>query len=469
MAKIPADRKRSAELCRELTEWATVAVTKPLPAPVRRRASLILADDLGAIIAGSQEDQVAQAQAILARSSIGQDATVFAKAAPRLDRYQAASANGMAITWCELDEGFRNASCHSGAYTIPTLLSEAETRNLSVSELVQTLAVAYELTTRFALAYPFPRFNVHPHAAFATLGAAVASSLARRQDAKTMLTAITGAASMTFAGPFDTAVEGALVRNAWTSIGPTIGMRSADFAEVGIGGRAETIYDVFVDCLGTNARVEALTEALGERWSVASGYHKVYACCGYAHSAVQATLELSERLGKRSIDDVTNVIVETSPGGLALTTVEPETVLAAKFSVPHSIAATMVVGNAGRRAFTESTLDDVAIADMRRRVKLVPYPNLKAWPNDRPARVTWKFRDGEEWSAVCESARGGADQPFDDATLLLKLRDNAAEVFPNLPDLAWKIVDGDSEVLGLPWRDAVAGMVAGAKQTGVAA
>jgi 2-methylcitrate dehydratase PrpD len=246
-------------------------------------------------------------------------------------------------------------------------------------------------------------------------------------------------------------------------------MRSADFAELGIGGRAETVYDVFVDCVGTNARVEALTEELGERWSVANGYHKVYACCGYAHSAVQATLELSERLGKRSVDDVADVIIETGPGGLALTTVEPETVLAAKFSVPHSVAATMVVKTAGRRAFTESTLDDSAIADIRRRVKLVPYPNLKPWPNDRPARVTWKFRDGEEWSAVCESARGGADQPFDDATLLLKLRVNAAEVFPELPDLAWKIVGGDTEMLGLSWRDAIARMVAAPKRTGAAA
>ena len=297
----------------------------------------------------------------------------------------------------------------------------------------------------------------------------MAKRFAENLTSQTFVTAVTGAASMTFAGPFDTAVEGALVRNAWTSIGPTIGMRSADYAEIGIGGRAETVYDVFVDCVGTNARVDALTEELGEQWSVASGYHKVYACCGYAHSAVQATLELSERLGERSVDDVADVIVETGPGGLALTTVEPETVLAAKFSVPHSVAATMVVKTAGRRAFTKSTLDDSAISEMRRRVKLVPYPNLRPWPNDRPARVTWKFRDGEEWSAVCESARGGADQPFDDATLLHKLRDNASDVFPALPDLAWKMVGGDSEILDLRWRDAVGRMVAGSKQTGAAA
>src|SRR5205085_1936404 len=127
-------RTQAAANTRELIRWASEAISKPLPEPVRRRAATILADDIGAMVAGA-------------------------------------------------------------------------------------LAVAYEVTTRFALAFPFPAFNVHPHAAFATIGAAAAASLVRRHDAKTLLDAVTGAASMSFAGPFDTAVEGSLVRNGWTAAG----------------------------------------------------------------------------------------------------------------------------------------------------------------------------------------------------------------------------------------------------------
>ena len=29
---------------------------------------------------------------------------------------------------------------------------------------------------------------------------------------------------------------------------------------------------------------EALVEDLGECWSVANGYHKIFACCQYAHT-----------------------------------------------------------------------------------------------------------------------------------------------------------------------------------------
>jgi len=452
-----AVRSQAAANTRELIRWAVEAVSKPLPEAVRRRAAAILSDDIGAMVAGSLEPQVARAREGLARTASGAaEATVFAKGAPRFDRYTAASANGMAITWCELDEGFRNASCHGGAYTIPALLAEAEARGRTVDEVLRALAIAYEVTTRFALAFPFPVFNVHPHAAFATIGAAAASSLVRRYDAKTMLDAVTGAASMSFAGPFDTAVEGSLVRNGWTAAGAWVGLRAADWAEAGIGGAAVTPYDVFVGCFRTNAIPDALVEGLGTVWSVANGYHKIFACCGYAHSAVEATLELLGRLQQRKVEDIAEILVETSPSGQTLRNAEPPTVLAAKFSIPHAIAATVRLGTAGARGFTFDTLQDEGIAKLRRRVRLAPYPDLKPFPKDRPARVTLSFEDGARMSAVCESARGGADQPFDEPTLFSKLAENAGGTFPAVPDTLSAIIRGEAAILARPWRELLA-------------
>ena len=452
-------RAQAAANTRKLIEWAADAASKPLPEPVRRRAAIILSDDIGAMVAGSLETQVARALEGLLRTSSGKtEATVLAKGAPRADRYAAASANGMAITWCELDEGFRNASCHGGAYTIPALLAEAEAQGRTVDEVLRALAVAYEVTTRFALAFPFPVFNVHPHAAFAAIGGAAAASLVRRQDAGTMLAAVTGGASMSFAGPFDTAVEGALIRNAWTAAGAWIGLRAADWAEAGIGGGAVTPYDVFVGAYQTRGVPEALVEGLGSVWSVTNGYHKLFACCGYAHSAVEATLELLGRMKKKK-EEIAEIVVEAAPGGQALRNAEPETVLAAKFSMPHAIAATVQLGTAGARAFTQDKLEDAEISKLRKRVRLQPYPNIKPAPNDRPARVTMRFNDGAEISAVVESARGGADKPFDEPTLLSKLAENAGAVFPAVPETMKKVIAGDKDLLSQGWKETLAAMV----------
>ena len=453
-------RAEAAANTRELFRWAAAAGSMQLPETVRRRAATILADDIGAMVAGSLEPQVAKAQQGFARSAAPvAESTVFARGAPRYDKYTAASANGMAITWCELDEGFRNASCHGGAYTLPTLLAECETRATTVAELLRLIALAYEVTTRFALAYPFPVFNVHPHAAFGPIGGAVAASLARGYDAQTMQDAVTGAASMSFAGPFDTAVEGSLVRNGWTAAGAWIGLRSADWAEAGIGGSLVTPYDVFVGSFGTRALPGALVENLGSVWSVSNGYHKIFACCAYAHSALEATLDLLGGMKQRRVEEIDEILIETGPGGQALTTVEPETVLAAKFSLPHAIAATIHLGTAGARAFTFDTLADENIARLRRRVRIAPYENLPPFPKDRPARVTWRFADGAEMTATCESARGGADQPFDEPTLLSKLAENAGDVFPAAPAMLASIIRGDATQLARPWRDIAAEML----------
>jgi len=57
-----------------------------------------------------------------------------------------------------------------------------------------------------------------------------------------------------------------------------------------------------------------------------------------------------------------------------------------------------------------------------------------------------------------ERARG-ADQPFDEQTLLAKLAENAAGVFPAAPDTLARVIRGDAVLAARPWREVVADMV----------
>src|SRR5689334_25404596 len=118
---------------------------------------------------------------------------------------------------------------------------------------------------------------------------------------------------------------------------------------------------------------EKLIEGLGDTWSVTNGYHKVFACCGYAHSAIEATLDILGRMKKKK-DDIAEIVVETAPGRQALRNAEPETVLAAKFPLPHAIAATVQLGTAGARALTHDTLRHERIPNLRARARLPPHP-----------------------------------------------------------------------------------------------
>ena len=91
---------------------------------------------------------------------------------------------------------------------------------------------------------------------------------------------------------------------------------------------------------------------------------------------------------------------------------------------------------------------------------LKPYQPLAPWPNDRPSRVTWIMTDGARHTAEKINARGGADQPFDEATLLGKLGENTAGLFPAMAGVLTDLLHRRHGMDHLSWRDCVGRMTA---------
>ena len=455
-------RADTAKRVGRLLAWAATVSPAEIPESVLRRAALVLCDDLAAIVAAAREVQVAKAQQEFAKTSSGAEATVLGPGAPKLDRFAAAAANGMAAVWAELDEGYRIAPCHAGAYAVSAAIAEAEATGADVGRLLAAIAVSYEISGRLARAFPFGSFSVHPHGCFAPLGAAAAVAWLRGLPPPEFTAAVTGATSMAYAGPYSHAIEGTLVRNAWTGLGAMTGMRAVDLAAAGIGGATTTPYDVFAVCFKTDVAAAELDRDLGADWAIVGGYHKLYACCQYAHSAVEANLAIIRKLpAGKSAGDIAEIVVDTHPKGLTLTTTDPETVLAAKFSLPHILAAGAVLGTSSARAFFGPTLTDPEISDLRKRVRLLPYSPIGEWPNDRPGRVTWRLRDGTELSAQSINARGGADQPFSTDELMDKGEELTRDVFPSFARVARRLVGDPLAAADGRWADTIAAMTRG--------
>lgn len=441
----------------ELCTWAATTSLEAVPRDVLQRAALVLSDDIAAIVAAATEPEVAAIQAQLARTA-GKvpEATVLGHTPLRVDRHTATAANGIAICWTELDEGFRLVACHAGAYIIPALIAEGEATGAVTRDVIASLAVAYEVTARIAHAFPAQPLRVHPHGAFAPLGAAAGVARLRGYSPKDFASAVSSAMSMSHAGPYRHALEGALARNAWTATGAWAGYRAADWAPLGIGGLAETIYDVMATCYGRDCVPERLTSELGTTWAVSSGYHKMIACCQYAHSAVEAMLRLrAEDAALTEPSNIAAIVVATHPMGETLATPEPQTVLAGKFSMLHAVASTAVYGSGGASAFARGSLSDPRVSALRNRVRLVPHDDIKPWPNDRPARVDVTLTDGRRMSASIDSARGGPDDPFSEAELRAKIASLTVDLYPAMAARLSELATSRGR-----WADDVIAMVA---------
>lgn len=403
--------------------WAVGVEWSEFPAAARGRAVQVLADDLAAALSALQEPEVRRVrERVLARAAGIAEASLLAPGLPRRTVAEAALVNGLAMGWNELDEGYRKAVCHAGLYVLPALLAAAEPAGASLQEVLRALVLGYETAARFALAWRQPQLTLHPHALLAPVGAAAGLAFLHRLDAEQTLTALAGAATLGMAGPYQQALTGVLARNTWAAQAAQAGLNAVEWARCGIGGTAESPHHVYTTVLQVQADPTALQPGASGGWAIEFGYQKINACCQYAHSTIEAVQQvLAEHPRLRGGEGVAALEVEAHPLAFALDEHEPRTTLGAKFSVPHAAAAAVVHGDGGVAAFDARSLTDPRVARLRAATRLLPFAEVRPWPEDRPARVTLVSTQGERLSAECWSARGGPDRPHGEEAVWAKI------------------------------------------------
>lgn len=182
----------------------------------------------------------------------------------------------------------------------------------------------------------------------------------------------------------------------------------------------------------------------------------MHACCQQTHSAVEAALALRDALLRAGGPAAAReVVVATHPYAQTLVNYEPATSLAGKFSLPHIVAAVLVHGSAGVDAFSASSLAAEDVATLRRQVKVVPFEGVMPPPNDRPARVEVRLRDGRSLTEECLSARGGSDRPFTDSEILTKIATLTANAYPAMAAIAREACALDPDRLRQGWAQTV--------------
>lgn len=446
-----------SDIFRRYIDWACCIEWSDIPALTRHQTVLILANNIAAACSATNEPEVEKFRALLIAQGPSGAASLLSSGGTRLGVPAAAMFNGLAMGWNELDEGYRKAVCHAGLYVLPAMLAVAEAENFSTQEVLRATVLAYDTVARIARTWRFPTLDLHPHAVLAPVGAAAGVAYLRRLPPDQVMSAVSSATTLGMTGAFNQATQGVLVRNAWAGQGALAGLNAVMLASCGIGGSNTTPNDVY-SALGASVDLSQLDPTMTPGFAVNDGYHKMNACCQYAHSAIEAVQTLlSEQPQLQNPDLIDKILVETHPLGLGLSDSKPTTTLGAKFSVPHAVAATFVYGHGGVEAFNTAALNNEKVATLRQRTTLLPFPELRPWPQDRPTRVR-VISQGKEHIALCWSAQGGSDRPYTESMLWNKIETLSATVAPGLVVAmhrldALAISDDNTMALSKPWRE----------------
>lgn len=410
---------------RDAAAFAASLHLEPIPEGALDRATLVVADSLGAVLGGS----TAPYAAAFAEQAGSGPATVLGTertASPA----RAALANGGAGTVLELDEGHKYSTGHPAMHVLPAVLAVAEAEGDTEDagrRFLASFVAGYEVGARVGIACTPLAPEYHMHGVWGTVGAAAGVARYRGYDAATTLAAMRIGANHALHTRFDAATEGATVRNTYAGMSAMNGILAADQATAGFTGLDDGLARHLDRLCADGFDREAVADALGERWEISRGYFKNHAACRYTHGALDALDALEARM---SVDPgtVASVLVETYPDAARLTEPRPGNDLEAKFSIPFAVATRLRNGNSSKASFADGALTEAAYA-LAERVTVTAAEDLAARvPEARSTRVTVELEDGRELVEEVQYPKGDEQNPFSVPELREKFRGLAAPV-----------------------------------------
>ena len=394
---------------RQLAEFVASTRFCDLPAEVVERAKGVLRDTVGVIIGGLGEPENGRLARYALERHPGQ-ATLFGHGG-KVSPEWAALVHGTAGTSLELDEGHAFAKGHAAIHAAPTALALAEVHDASGAEMLTAFVLGYEVAARAGVATQL-RPQVHPFGAWGVLGAAAVAGRFGKLEPADLGGVLELAASYAVNPSFASAFQGANVRNTYAGMVNHLGLLAADFYNLGFRGEEGGVMTTFGTILGRSFEPDALTDGLGDRYEIMRGYFKPYSACRYTHGAVEATLALRAAVVGR-LETIERIAVATYDLAASLNEPRPETPLAARFSLPHVVAACLVLGHANRDAFTLESLRQPRVRELAARVEVLEDPAFSALtPAQRPSRVTLFLQNGEKLEHTVYGSKGDPDQPL---------------------------------------------------------
>ncbi len=380
------------------------------------QASRCVLDVVGVAIAGARTPMT-EISGRFASDQFGSGKATVIGSRRSLSVTGAAWVNCSAASALDLDDGHRMAMGHPGACVIPVALAVAETTGATGRELLAAVVAGYEVAVRASVArVSWYKDRLYSSGIWGVLGAAVAAGKLRGFDEATLQSTIGNAVSH---GPFPPGglqANYSMVKEVIGWAGMT-GCAAALLAQQGFIG-PEDVMD-YSGRWDTARLVDGLGDPQG--YAVLSAYFKPYAVCRWAHSAVDAVLELAGRHGVRP-EEVETILVETFYEVTRLVNYAPRNAIAAQFSIPFALAVALLRHRIGPEDVSEENVRNPEILDLARKVEVVVDPEINSqFPAKTIARVTVQTTRGRFQTTV-EYPRGNPENPLTDAELVAKFR-----------------------------------------------
>ena len=377
---------------------------------------------------------------------------------------EAAFLNGSAVAADQLQDGHRLARGHPASHVVPAVLAVAEERDLGGVDVLSAVLAGYETGARVGRAMGGTPDGVHDIGTWGSVAAAVGvARLLAPGDRAATERALELSASAVLLTDARTVFAGRSGSHAYLGTSVATGLRLGVAAVAGLVAEPGSLERHLAAVAARDWAQDALTSGVDEhgwkRHEVLEGYVKAHPTCAHLHGVNDAVQDLLD--AGLHADDVAEVEVRVGAAAAAFGG-RADAELAARFSVPTSVAVAMVTGRLDETTLVDATVVSPDVERLASLVRVLHDPALDVgYPAGRPAAVQVQLRDGRRLAARSTRPRGDADRAFDRSTLRAKadrlLRHRFGEPGSRVLALMHALADGGSaRELGHGLREACA-------------
>ncbi|HET7157401.1 MAG TPA: MmgE/PrpD family protein [Burkholderiales bacterium] len=425
---------------RTLARFIAQSQWRDIPHPIRHEGKRALLNWLGCAIGGCGDEAVARAVSTIAPFSGAATVTLLGRS-DKLDSLHAAMINALASNILDFDDTHMKTVIHPTVPVAAAAMALAEHRAASGEQLLHAFILGVEAECRLGNAVSPEHYAAgwHITSTCGVIGAAVAAGKLLELSEQQMTWAL-GIAATQASGL--TSMMGSMSKSYNMGHAAHSGLMAALLAARGFTSAEQALEGArgFAAVLARNARLNELTDQLGETWELSWNAYKPFPCGIVLHAAIDACLQLRSEHALTS-HDIARIDVRMHPLALELAGKPlPITSLESKLSVHHAMAVALIRGGAGVGEFMDACVRDPAVIALR--AKVVATPDATLAPAEAHVRLT--LNDARTVERHVAYAIGSLERPMSDADIEYKVRDLAAHILTesqtaNLIDLAWSL------------------------------
>ena len=349
----------------------------------------------------------------------------------------------------ETDDLHRASVTHPGCVVPPAVFCVAEREGSSGIDVLRSILHGFEAMCRVGMGVGAAHYRIwHNTATCGPYGSAVAiASLLQLTDEQAVHAF--GNAGTQSAGLWQFLDTGAMSKHLHAGRAAEAGIVAADLAALGFTGPPAILEGEkgFFAATCPDADPAAVVASPEAPWQLTLTSIKPWPCCRHTHPAIDAALELHQRLAGR---DIESVQVQAYQAALDVCDrPQPDSEYAAKFSLYHCVAAALADGEVNFDSFSPEARTRLAF--LRERTGIAAgEPWVSAYPEAWGSRVCVTCIDGEILAAQRSGARGDPELALSDEDMVEKAHMLLAYAGYDRAQTQW-IVDA---LLGLAQQEA---------------